>query len=403
MTASCALRKASPYRPESSFSSRCFVGMLLVAPLLLLPLSSDACDEPPRFATMQLQNASKPSYSSGDKLYYACRPGYQLKRTGLATPSLSIVCQEDNTWSSLEEACQKKRCPTLEELQNGQIEYTNASIDFGSQVHYSCDKGYYLIGESIRHCQVAGSIVDWSDAPPICEKILCKPPEDIANGKYTNTGKDIFAYNEVVTYSCNPATGTDEYSLIGNATLVCVGNDEWSSDPPECKVVKCVFPTIINGKIVSGLGQKFYYSARVEFECNKGYKLNGSRTTVCGANSTWEPEIPTCVEELTTPTTQPPISSTSVSTRVPVPSGPDSKPTHRTVTPGSGHPGHDSAGDETPKAERLGAGIIVAIVLGTFLGLGVLAGSVYFCLCRKNKRDVYFFLRPEERKVCFYH
>lgn len=65
--------------------------------------------------------------------------------------------------------------------------------------------------------------------------MLCQSPKQIPNGMYTNSHKDVFEYNEVVTYSCNPSNGSDQYSLVGESRLVCSGPNKWSGDPPECK------------------------------------------------------------------------------------------------------------------------------------------------------------------------
>ena len=61
-------------------------------------------------------------------------------------------------------------------------------------------------------------------------------------------------------------------------------------------VVKCPYPVVPNGEIVSGFGSKFYYKAEVVFKCNAGFTLHGRDTIVCGANSTWEPEMPQCIK-----------------------------------------------------------------------------------------------------------
>lgn len=134
------------------------------------------------------------------------------------------------------------------------------------------------------------------------------------------------------------------FHLLERAAF-CIGKDEWSSDPPECKVVKCPYPVVPNGEIVSGFGSKFYYKAEVVFKCNAGFTLHGRDTIVCGANSTWEPEMPQCIK--------------------------DSKPTDPPATPGPSHPD---------------GGIIAAIVVGVLAAIAVIAGGVYFFHHKYNKK-----------------
>ena len=59
-------------------------------------------------------------------------------------------------------------------------------------------------------------------------------------------------------------------------------------------VVKCDYPIVENGAIVSGFRGKYYYNMQVVFQCHDGFHLHGSSTIVCGANGTWEPELPKC-------------------------------------------------------------------------------------------------------------
>ena len=61
-------------------------------------------------------------------------------------------------------------------------------------------------------------------------------------------------------------------------------------------VVKCEYPAVENGMIVSGFGPKHYYKATVVFKCNDGFNLHGDSIVVCGENSTWEPELPKCIK-----------------------------------------------------------------------------------------------------------
>uniref|UniRef100_G1Q0F5 Sushi domain-containing protein n=1 Tax=Myotis lucifugus TaxID=59463 RepID=G1Q0F5_MYOLU len=255
----------------------------------------DACDEIPRYESMKAKGNPVPPVSPGFAVEYECRPGYRLI-VPLVRPT-TTVCQPDGTWAPprLQEACTRKSCPQRAEPLNGRLE---GNFQFGSQANYSCNEGYYLVGTPVLRCELAGDgkNVDWSADPPQCEKILCQPPKQIENGIFSNSHKDTFEYNEMVTYRCNPSTGPDEYSLVGESRLICSGPNKWSSDPPECKVVKCPYPSLPNGTIVSGFGKKYYYKAGVEFECNQGYSLEGSRKIVCEANNAWVPEIPRCVK-----------------------------------------------------------------------------------------------------------
>uniref|UniRef100_A0A8D1I0L0 Sushi domain-containing protein n=1 Tax=Sus scrofa TaxID=9823 RepID=A0A8D1I0L0_PIG len=241
---------------------------------------------------MRFQGALQLTYRPGDRAQYECRLGFHPMVPALPTTS---VCQDNNTWSPLQEACRRKSCPNLGDPVNGLVNYINGSRLFGSHAQYECNEGFSLIGANILHCEISGNGVAWSDLPPICERIFCGTPANITNGHFT-VYKEQYEYNELVTYRCDPSDESDEYSLIGDPLLLCVGHDRWSSDPPECKVVKCNYPVIRNGAMISGYRIKYYYKAEVVFECNEGFILLGNNTIVCGANSTWEPEIPSCIE-----------------------------------------------------------------------------------------------------------
>ncbi|XP_054568085.1 membrane cofactor protein-like isoform X2 [Eptesicus fuscus] len=232
MRASYQPLRASSRRLESPFSWG-FLGVLLLALELLLPMCSGDCAEPQPYKTMVPKNYLGGPLGPLIILFYECIPGY-----GPIDPSKPIktVCQYDGSYKpALKESCTILSCSKLQEPQNGKVVYVNATTKFGSQVQYVCTEGYYIVGIKNRTCEANETEVIWSGDPPTCEKIFCEPPIHIPNGDYTNRGKDIFGYNETVIYSCKPSNATDHYTLVGESTLVCIGPDEWSSEPPDCK------------------------------------------------------------------------------------------------------------------------------------------------------------------------
>ncbi|XP_053523947.1 membrane cofactor protein-like isoform X3 [Artibeus jamaicensis] len=320
---------------------------------------------------MMLKGSPKNVYQSGESVEYQCRPGYIR-----IVPPLSVtsVCQADDTWAPLQEACRKKPCPQLADPTNGGVVYVNGSYQFGSQARYVCNEGYYLIGTKILYCELSGTTVAWSGDPPHCEKILCQPPRKISNGRYTNSHKDTFQYNEVVIYTCDPSNGPDEYSLVGENKLVCSGHNLWSSNPPECKVVKCQYPVLENGRLVSGAGTKFYYKATVTVECLPGFHLEGSGRISCGRNSIWEPKMPKCIKVSTPVITKPTISSVSGVKPI-VPSAPPtaSQPGHSTLSIESptddNSSGNSTQSNESPTDNNSLGGGLIAVIVVTFLAL----------------------------------
>ncbi|KAM5262563.1 membrane cofactor protein-like [Ctenodactylus gundi] len=278
---------------EGLLPSHCFFKILLVALLVPPSASSAACDEPPKYITMDLVGTPKLQYNVGDRVDYTCKPGYQHQTI---SPTFA-VCSADGKWPPLSnDACFKKSCPVATDPVNGQVYPLNGSFEVGNQIEFVCNDGYYLLGNKILHCVLQDSKVLWSGDAPLCEKILCQPPPKIRNGKYSSS-KDVFEYLEVVTYSCDKSTGPDEFSLVGESQIYCVGRGQWSGGAPECKVVKCPYPVLENGRQTSGFGKKYHYRATVMFECAEGFFLHGNDTVICKADGTWQPPVPRCLLE----------------------------------------------------------------------------------------------------------
>ncbi|CAI9179898.1 unnamed protein product [Rangifer tarandus platyrhynchus] len=359
MTASCAPRQAPPARPESPLFPWCCVGMLLAALMLPLPIFSVRCIDPPVLDSMKLKGVIKRHYYPGDRIDYECYRGYFYVWPYL----LSATCEPNGSWSRIEEACLRKSCPDPK-VKHGKVVAPNETFEWESEAHISCDEGYFLRGKPIIVCNLIGENVSWSDTIPHCEKIYCGQPPKIKHGKHTNSYRNIFEYNELITYSCDLSNGPDEYSLVGQSKLVCIEPNKWSSDPPLCKVVKCERPFLEHGIMVSGSREKFSYQSVVVFECLQGFYLNGSNLVFCGGNDTWEPEMPTCIKGY--------------------------RPTHPTKTPLSQYPGYPNPVEEIPSLEDfedLDAGIIALAILTAIVAVIVVCTCLYRCLFSGKKEE----------------
>ncbi|XP_022448981.1 membrane cofactor protein-like [Delphinapterus leucas] len=321
--------------------------------------NSGPCIDPPVLESMKLKGVIKHHYYPGDRINYECHTGYFYVWPYL----LSSTCEPNGSWSPIEEACLRKSCPNPE-IKHGEVYAPNKTFEFESEAHISCNEGYYLRGKNILTCNLIGENVHWSDKIPHCEKIFCGRPPEIKHGKHTNSYRNIFEYNELVTYSCNPSNGSDEYSLVGESQLICSGPGKWSSAAPLCKVVKCERPVLEHGIMVSGSREKFSYQAVVIFECLQGFYLNGSNLVFCGGNNTWEPEMPKCIKGY--------------------------KPTHPTKTPLAKYPGYPNPSDEILSLddfEDLDTGIIALIILTAIVAVLVVCTCLYRCLHSERKEE----------------
>uniref|UniRef100_A0A6I8PGR5 CD46 molecule n=1 Tax=Ornithorhynchus anatinus TaxID=9258 RepID=A0A6I8PGR5_ORNAN len=261
------------------------------------------CGVPTRLTSAQLkeQFRGQQTFSHGAQVSYECRPGYY---NPLRKP-FNITCLEDNEWSSISDFCERRSCTNPGTPSHGRVDIP-VDVKFGSEIYYTCEEGYKLIGSPISTCELSEGKVGWSEAVPDCETIYCLPPPNIAHGMSSAGDQASYAYGSAVTYKCEPSPrGSDKYSLIGNSTISCTLNSQnegaWSSEPPRCEVVTCTEPTIANGKIISSYISQYNYGDQVIFECNSGYVLRGQSIVVCEVGDKWSPGIPVCEEEPSKP------------------------------------------------------------------------------------------------------
>ena len=166
----------------------------------------------------------------------------------------------------------------------GDIHYDTNIHELGGTVQYSCDNGYYLVGDVNRTCLANG---DWSGSEPICLPECSYEYEyiEIDNGHTLGS-------SSIMIFYCD-----DGYILNGPHEIVCQSDGEWSDTLPTCDHIEC--PIIQSTSLYlyytpSFLNQPFVYQTVVTFDCFGKYNLVGNATLFCMANGQWNDTIPRC-------------------------------------------------------------------------------------------------------------
>ncbi|EMP30778.1 Sushi, von Willebrand factor type A, EGF and pentraxin domain-containing protein 1 [Chelonia mydas] len=121
----------------------------------------------------------------------------------------------------------------------------------GSEVTFSCEEGFQLIGATRVTCLQSGG---WSHLIPYCEAVSCGSPVIPENGAIEGSN---FTYGKKVLYS-----------LQGPPVLVCEASANWNSIPPVCKIVSCGSPPAIKDAMISG--NNFTFGSTVTYMCKEG-------------------------------------------------------------------------------------------------------------------------------------
>ncbi|CAL8367465.1 unnamed protein product [Lota lota] len=234
------------------------------------------CDKPVSTNSNAYLDNKETRFTAGTKVSYTCAIGYAH-----SGGSRFRTCKPKTlTWSPLKIKCERRSCGSAGEIMNGEVIYTG--VEFGHTATAVCAEGHLLVGRATRTCLSGG----WDGRPAVCEAVQCTEPK--TNAERTGSWRALYAYRQVLTYSCRKGT------LVGQRAIWCTENGTWSAPPPVCKEVECPFPNVPHSSRSGSRFPPFNYRSTLTFTCNPGYMLVGRATVSCSLGGTWTPGLPDC-------------------------------------------------------------------------------------------------------------
>ncbi|XP_025268919.1 uncharacterized protein LOC105248915 isoform X2 [Camponotus floridanus] len=197
-----------------------------------------ACGRPeqPPNSTMTVTTASTrtPSnvYKVGTSVEYSCNVGSLL--IGPATRT----CLDTGFYNEFPPVCKSIECGYPASIKHGGYTLINNTVNYLSQVLYSCEEGYEMTGRARLTCDIDER---WNGPPPRCEPILCDPPAIVAHSSVQideideNGSVSLKNFNRsllvgsIVTYTCEKG-----YRLVGSRQILCLNTGLYDHVAPTC-------------------------------------------------------------------------------------------------------------------------------------------------------------------------
>ncbi|XP_075698490.1 complement component C7 [Rhinoderma darwinii] len=118
-------------------------------------------------------------------------------------------------------------CPAPPPLENGHIQYDDASYHIGKRIIYTCNSGYTLVGDPIAECI---DDLQWQVNDMQCQRILCSAP-DLPNNIKAAPEKDSYDVGDKLRLYCPPGMDLD-----GPPVIQCSSSLTWN---PTVKSIQC--------------------------------------------------------------------------------------------------------------------------------------------------------------------
>ncbi|KGL83813.1 Complement receptor type 2, partial [Tinamus guttatus] len=153
------------------------------------------CPRAPNIANGQHSGQASDSFPRGTLVTYSCREGYAM------VGNSSINCTDTGRWSRPLPRCEAIGCesPTV---QNGAVHGWQTTYKAGETLHFVCEDGYAPEDTYEARCQVGGAwdppVLSCTRIRP------CPMPPRIANGHHDGLDMAFFTMGMSVVYTCDP-------------------------------------------------------------------------------------------------------------------------------------------------------------------------------------------------------
>ncbi|XP_017044536.1 locomotion-related protein Hikaru genki isoform X2 [Drosophila ficusphila] len=219
----------------------------------------------------------------GQRAHYECPEGFRLDGAWNAT------CLASGNWSSPTPTCHAIQCPRLE-LDDPHLSLIELNTSAWGRAVFKCQWGFKLTGPAQLDCEPSGV---WSGPVPRCKVIQCVMPVAPLNGRIggTSLSQRRLTVGALVTFSCN-----DGHSLVGESSIICTENGQWSHSPPFCKS-QCPYPGDPPNGLIAPL--KFNYDAGdyLSVQCRPGFVQSYEgppERPKCQPDGRWSGPMPKC-------------------------------------------------------------------------------------------------------------
>ncbi|XP_057896004.1 complement component receptor 1-like protein [Melospiza georgiana] len=243
----------------------------------------------PRVENGKLLSVSQPDYSFGDTVAFDCDLHYSLSGSDAST------CRDNGLWEPPVPLCQRSSCDDPPDVRNAvKARLAGNLFPVDTVVTYECQQGHqFSPGQTTWNISCLQDFV-WSETPPPCERNPCPDPH-IPNGRPLHPWqvKEVYESGDRLEVACS-----DGFAFKGRGssiTLLCGSDGEWDPAVPECiPEPHCPKPDIPHGKEVYKGRSDYSVGTQVRLACEEGFVLRGSESITCGADQSWEPEVPFC-------------------------------------------------------------------------------------------------------------